>query len=306
MRAASDVKDRFVLPLADAALDGAPRHIYDAETASPASRAVANYVIAQIEQIELGDEGLRRGEDPIHDTRVSIRRLRSTLRVFRKVLDKSAIDGVDDELKWFAGLLGDVRDCHVQQRRFREALKEIPDELVLGPVKARIRNDIRAIELPARTRVSEEMESARYGALMDVLRGWRVAPPIAGDDITVTALRKRARRAERKADRRLSAALESSDDAMLHRARKAAKRARYAAELRKPVDKRAKRTMKRYKHIQRVLGEHQDAVIATEALRRLAITAGTSLGENGFTYGMLYERERRLAQLSRADAKRLQ
>ncbi|CAM2942212.1 hypothetical protein BST27_12340 [Mycobacterium intermedium] len=295
MCAASDVKDRVALA----------HDIYDAETASPATRALADYIIAQVEQIERGDEGLRSGVDPIHDTRVSIRRLRSTLRVFGKLLDKSAIDGMDDELKWFAGLLGDVRDCHVQQRRLGEALNQIPDELVLGPVKARIRKDLRAAELPARTRVSEEMESARYRALIDVLRLWRAAPPIPGNDITVKALRKRARRAERKADRRLAAALESGDDDLLHRARKAAKRARYAAELRRALDKRAKRTAKRYKHIQNVLGEHQDAVIALAALRRLAVTAGTSSGENGFTYGMLYERERRIAQQCRADTQQL-
>jgi hypothetical protein len=34
----------------------------------------------------------------------------------------------------------------------------------------------------------------------------------------------RARRAERKADRRLARAVEAGDDALLHRARKAAKR----------------------------------------------------------------------------------
>ncbi|GAB3007130.1 CHAD domain-containing protein [Mycobacterium bourgelatii] len=295
MCAASDVKDRVVLA----------HNLYDGETASPATRALADYIIAQVEQIERGDEGLRRGEDPIHDTRVSIRRLRSTLRVFGKLLDESAIDGTEDELKWFAGLLGDVRDCHVQQRRFIEALNQIPDELVLGPVKARIRKDLRAAELPSRTRVSEAMDSARYRALMDVLRLWRAAPPIAGNDITAKTLRKRARRAERKADQRLAKALESGDDDMLHTARKAAKRARYAAELRRPLDQRAKRTVKRYKHIQGVLGEHQDAVIAIEALRRLAVTAGTSSGENGFTYGMLYERERRIAEQCRADAQRL-
>ncbi len=38
-------------------------------------------------RVFVGDLGLRRGSDPIHDTRVAIRRLRSTLRVFGKLLD---------------------------------------------------------------------------------------------------------------------------------------------------------------------------------------------------------------------------
>ena len=87
-------------------------------------------------------------------------------------------------------------------------------------------------------------------------------PPLT-EPPTLKAVNKRARRAERKADRRLTEAIEAGDDALLHRARKAAKRARYAAELRVPVDKRAKKTVKHYKRIQTVLGDHQDGVVAS-------------------------------------------
>ena len=271
---------------------------------APASRALTDYLNAQVDQIVAGDIGLRRGKDPIHDTRVAIRRLRSTLRVFRKVLDQPAIRDLDSELKWFAALLGDVRDCQVQHRRFGDVLDGMPLELVLGPVRSRIRNDLQAIELPARTRLSEAMDSDRYLAIMAVLRRWRAAPPV-DHDIAVGALKKRARRARHKADRRLAAALETGDDAMLHRARKAAKRARYAAELCKPVDRKAKRTVKRYKNIQSLLGDHQDTVVATEALRRMALAAGTASDENGFTFGMLYAREQQIARQCRQDARHL-
>ncbi|HYJ57424.1 MAG TPA: CHAD domain-containing protein [Mycobacterium sp.] len=64
-----------------------------------------------------------------------------------------------------------------------------------------------------------------------------------------TTRQERKACAYRKADRRLATALQSSDDALLHRARKAAKRARYAAELIKPTGKSesAKRKVRRYK-----------------------------------------------------------
>jgi CHAD domain-containing protein len=265
-----------------------------------------DYLNAQIDQVVAGDVGLRRGEDPIHDTRVAIRRLRSTLRVFGKVLDPSAIGDMDGELKWFAGLLGDVRDCQVQQHRFSDALDGVPDELIMGPVKSRIRNDLQAVELPARQRVTEAMESERYQAMLAVLQRWRAEPPVEGP-IATSALRKRARRAQHKADRRLAAALDSGEDAMLHRARKAAKRARYAAELCKPLDqaKRAKRTIKHYKNIQSLLGDHQDTAVASDALRRMGVAAGTTAGENGFTYGMLYAREQQIARQCRQDARHL-
>jgi CHAD domain-containing protein len=278
---------------------------------SSASRAFTDYLSAQIGEIENGDAELRRGEprrdpDAIHDTRVAIRRLRSTLRVFAKALDAPRVGDMDGELNWFAALLGDVRDCQVQGRRFAEALDGMPDELILGPVRSRIRNELQAIERPARTRMSEAMNSDRYRALLAELRGWRDEPPV-GRQISAKTLRERARRAERKADRRLAAALGSGPEAaaMLHRARKAAKRARYAAELRKPLDKGAKRTVKHYKQIQSLLGDHQDTVVATDALRQMALMAGTTVGENGFSYGMLYAREQQIARRCREDALQL-
>jgi CHAD domain-containing protein len=273
---------------------------------SRAARALTDYLNTQIDQIVAGDIDLRRGQDPIHDTRVAIRRLRSTLRVFGKVLDRSAVGDMDNELKWFAGLLGDVRDNQVQQRRLTGALDGIPDELILGPVKARIRSDLQAIELPARADVTEAMESPRYLAIMELLRRWRDVAPVDPDTAKST-LRKRARRAQRKADRRLAAALRSGEHPLLHRARKAAKRARYAAELGQPLDnsKRIKRTIKHYKQIQSVLGDHQDTVVATAALRRMAVAAGTPAGENGFTYGMLYAREQQIARQCRQNVRHL-
>lgn len=275
---------------------------------SPAATAVTEYLHDQIGRIVAGDIGLRRGQDPIHDTRVAIRRLRSTLRVCGSLMDTSEIAGIDDDLRWFAGLLGTVRDCQVQQRRFTSTLDSWRDELVLGPVRSRIRNELSSIELPARAAVAEAMDSPRYLAMIKALAAWRLHPPVdfgAGDK----ALRKQARRARRKADNRLAHGLRAGDDATLHRARKAAKRARYAAELIRAADdtraddaKPLGRHVKRYKKVQRVLGDHQDAAVAAEVLLRLAKSAGTAPGENGFTFGLLYAHEQRVARAARRAA----
>lgn len=266
-----------------------------------ASRALTAYLIEQIDHIFDGDLGLRRGSDPIHDTRVAIRRLRSTLRVFGKVLDH---DAVGDELKWFAGQLGEVRDCQVQRRRFQAALEQLPPDLVLGPVANRIDNDLQSDQLRARQRLADTMGSQRYLELLATLQRWRTDPPMATSP-SVVDLTKRARRAQRKADRRLVSALEANDDELLHSARKAAKRARYAAELLTPVDKKAKRTAKHYKQFQRVLGDHQDGVVASATLRRLARIAGTTPGENGFTFGLLFAREQQAADAARQQVREL-
>jgi CHAD domain-containing protein len=270
---------------------------------SRAVRALTAYVDAQLDGIVAGDIGLRRGQDPIHDTRVAMRRLRSTLRVFAPLLNTSAVGNLDDDLKWFAALLGDVRDCQVQRHRFTEALDELPDELVLGPVRSRVRNDLQAIELPARAGVREAMDSPRYLAILAVLREWRAESPVKSQ-IATDEVVDLARTARRKADRRLAAALADGDDAMLHRARKASKRARYAAELCQEMGM-SKRMVERYQPIQTVLGDHQDSVVASTTLRRMGIAAGTTDGENGFTFGMLMARERRIAEECREQARGL-
>lgn len=65
------------------------------------------------------------------------------------------------------------------------------------------------------------------------------------------------------------------------------------------VGKKTKKTIKDYQDLQDILGEHQDAVVAADLLRRLGVgTAGHS-DENWFTYGLLYALE-----MSRADDSR--
>lgn len=265
--------------------------------AGTATAAVTAYLNAQIDAVIAGDIGLRRGVDPIHDTRVALRRLRSTLRVFAPLFTPEAL-ALEDELKWFAGLLGEVRDCQVQYRRFTAAVDELPDELVLGPVRARLRTDLAAIELPARAQVRDQMDSSRYLALLTALTQWRSAPPLR-PGLTSKALHRRADKAAHKADRRLAAAL-AADAAqhgeLLHRARKAAKRARYAAELLEELPgSKVKPNIKRYKQIQSVLGDHQDTVVARDMLRRIGAAAGSTESENGFTFGMLFAREQAVA-----------
>jgi CHAD domain-containing protein len=79
-------------------------------------------------------------------------------------------------------------------------------------------------------------------------------------------------------------------DTALHEARKAAKRARYAAEAVRPVyGKPARRLVKRLKAVQSTLGDHHDAVVARAAAREIGVHAHLA-GENAFSFGLLWER----------------
>ena len=56
------------------------------------------------------------------------------------------------------------------------------------------------------------------------------------------------------------------------------------------------------KHVQSVLGDHHDSVVARQEARDLGIGAHLA-GENAFTYGLLHERELHRAQHLEARAR---
>ncbi|GAC69938.1 CYTH and CHAD domain-containing protein [Gordonia soli] len=282
------------------------RALGDDDSARPhrrtAESAVTDYVTEQLSAIFAGDVALRRGEHPIHPTRVAIRRLRSTLRTAHRLFDETAVAGLDDELRWFAGILGEVRDRQVLRARFADAIDTLPGELVLGPVAACIDETLAAEQAEHRAVVADTLTSERYRDLVARLSEWRHRIPLADKRVHAKHLRAIVETATRKADKRLRTARRTVDPDEVHRARKSAKRARYAAELAAPVlsRKSGKALVKRYKKIQTTLGEHQDAVVAAEALRTLGARAGVRDGENGFTYGLLYQREVAIATAARA------
>ena len=87
----------------------------------------------------------------------------------------------------------------------------------------------------------------------------------------------------------------------LHEVRKAAKRLRYAAESAVPVlDGPAEDLAAAAKHVQQVLGEHQDTVVARTVLRDMGARAHLD-GDNGFSFGILHGLEEARAVELEAD-----
>ena len=251
---------------------------------------VVAYVGVQCEVLACNDIALRTGAPVVHKTRVAVRRLRSTLRVFADVFDAEQAATLEADLVWYAGLLGAVRDCEVLEARLMDHIAALPPEHVLGPVAARVQETLGLDRRAAGKALTAGMASDRYQRLLDVVRSWRTAPPLTE---AATAKARDASsyvgEARKKADKRLDRA--DGEVEKLHRARKAIKRLRYAGELTEPVDRRAARIARKAKHLQTELGEHQDAVVSAAFLARLAASAGTKPGDNGFTYGILMANE---------------
>lgn len=263
---------------------------------------IVRYLGAQLGEIGSGDIAFRRGVDPVHKTRVAVRRFRSTLRVFGAAwLDLADARRLDAELSWYQNVLGDVRDREVLRARFADLVDGLPVELVLGPVSAMIEEKLGREQAVARQALSTAMDSDRYLQLLRSVEEWATNPPIRADVDRDDVLRM-ARKAQRTARKRLKKALAADSAELLHRARKAAKRARYATELVAPaLGKPASKQVAAYKHAQDTLGEHQDSVIAAAVLRRLG-AAATGPDQNGFTFGLLYEQEQAAATRARHNA----
>jgi CHAD domain-containing protein len=246
------------------------------------------YIAAQCIVLASNDVRLRTGAPVVHETRVAVRRLRSTLLTFDDVFEPAPAQELNDELSWYADLLGQVRDREVLNARLTTLVSELPPEYLRGPAEALITKTLATERDDAMQRLNAAMRTRRYQHLVHLLRGWKTAPPLTGAGMrNENAAIKYVKAARRKADKRLRNA---DSVEQLHRARKAEKRLRYAAELAEPADSRMKRVARRAKDLQTLLGEHQDAVVAANFLSTMSASDQED-GDSGFTCGVLMANE---------------
>jgi CHAD domain-containing protein len=186
-------------------------------------------------------------------------------------------------------------------KRLTRGVKALPAELVLGPVSARLQAWNVARGSKSHQRSLDALGSHRYLALLDSLTTLGQQPPLrakagkAADKVMAKAVLKEFDRLAQRMAPALDLPPGPERDVALHEARKAAKKVRYAAEAARPtLGKPAKRLGKRVKAAQKVLGDHQDSVVARGTIRDLAVAAQTT-NEAGFTWGVLYGGEQAVA-----------
>jgi CHAD domain-containing protein len=259
---------------------------------------VGDYISEQCTVIIDSEHQLRAGENVIHTTRVAVRRLRSTIRVFSELFDPSEAGHLEEELVWWAGLLGNVRDMDILAQRQAALLDELPAELILGPVASTIQAELAGQRKQAMDAMLEALDSERYRKLVGLVHHWRSDPPFtAAADAAPDSIDSAIKKAGKRVGRRLGEAVAAlragqPSDELFHRARKASKRHRYAVEAAVPVwGSKADKIISQRKDLQDVLGNHQDSIMSAAFLRELGARLGTRSGQNGFSYGVLYARE---------------
>jgi CHAD domain-containing protein len=264
---------------------------------SPAGDVVRAHLAEHVAQVVAQDLPVRLdAPEAVHRMRVATRRLRGALGTFGPLLDRDEVRPLRDELRWLAGVLGEVRDAQV----FRDRVRAAADGAVAPDGAAALADAAAGVDeerREAQERLLAALDGDRY---RDLLRG---LDALAEDPPLTPRARRSARRAlpplvarrdreVRTAVRRARAAdAGPGRDALLHEARKAAKAARYAGEAVRPaLGKPAKRYARALEAVQEVLGEHQDSVVARERLHELARHAS---GEAAFRLGLLHAAEAR-------------
>ncbi|PAY22117.1 hypothetical protein CEY15_15185 [Dietzia natronolimnaea] len=259
----------------------------------------------------------------VHQMRVAVRGLRSTISSFAEELESETedteIDLADllEELKVLAAVLGKVRDIQVVDQRLEELAAEYPEDVVSPLTRKRLSDELASEERRAGARVAEALGSERYLDLLDRLHllvevagtgsgsGPRSGAPaqsskkrrreaqdmvLRGVDRQFAKFTKARTRTERDLDS-LELTLAQREE-LTHVVRKRAKALRRnVGALRESDGLTVAPLRTACQRLHTVLGDVQDSVTARMWLRRIARRA-ESAGEPTFGFGVLFEHER--------------
>jgi CHAD domain-containing protein len=239
------------------------------QTPTEGARAVALALLAAA-RMQAGRVGQQGDPEALHDFRVAVRRLRSTLRAWRDVLDPAVREKDLRRLRRVARATGDARDAEVLVAWLGEAAAGVvPASGAAAWLRTRLGERTRhpdgakAAERLVETcdRLARRLGRARGGAAGDGPAEVRFAGALAG----------RIRDHAGSVARWLGRVETPADAPAAHRARIAGKRLRYLLEPLRDTpggaSREAARAVKALKRLQDLLGELQDARMAAEALR---------------------------------------
>lgn len=221
-----------------------------------------------LKQIAANAAAVQDGPDPEgpHQLRVGLRRLRSVLSVFRPVLEPTATARLVEDVRWLAGLVGELRDLDV-----------LVDEII-APCSGHfdtstLRAAVEARRVKQRASVVETLRGARAnGFLLELAaytetRGW-----LSSTDLDQSAALSKPFGSFARAKltkvwtkvAKMGRRAEDLDGEERHDLRKAFKKLRYAIEFFEPALDRqqVKRILKDIKQAQELLGYLNDVRMA--------------------------------------------
>jgi len=229
-----------------------------------------------VAELQANDAAIRLGygPEPLHIARVATRRLRSTLREFRPLLDQAWSKRLSDDLTWLGRCLGAARDADVLVQRLRESTAQLDDDY--GAQRTRFIAALHEGLDPKYRTVRRALRSPRYAHLLDRLISAAAQPRLAAnaDRPARIVLPQLIRKPWRKMSKAAKQADSRSPDEELHELRIRVRRCRYTVESGLPVlGSAAGRFASKLSALQQVLGEQHDAVVAQDYIKRVAAKA---------------------------------
>lgn len=266
-------------------------------TAAPTDSPVHHVRVAldtRLRALLSHDPGARIGADveDVHQMRVSVRRMRATLKAARPLLDAEWSDGLRAELGWLGRSLGPVRDLDVLLPRLRGLAADLP-----GDDPAAAETLIGALDeeyMLARRDMLTALNAPRYTTLLEQLAdAIRLPLPSRSATENRPELVELVRVEYRSLSKAVRKAGENPPDAVLHALRIKGKRLRYTGELAEPaLGRPVRRLLSATAGLQEVLGDHQDACVAQDRIREIIARLGPEVDRSvPFVAGRMVERE---------------
>lgn len=242
------------------------------------SGLVLRYLDEQHTALRAGERALLAGRlDEVHATRIAARRYRTVLRVFPDLFEESALLVMDQNLRWYGALLGNVHEIDALEEHLRGGVVRVGESVGEAKVGRRLDAAVEGYLSGRRTAAVEKLlqgtTKRRFASTSAQLRTWHEEPPLAeAVHERAFTVGSRLSAAEHEADVVVRAQVHpgaAADD--LRPARKAARRARYIAELAEPVlEARARRTIRRMTLAQDRLGVVLETALGAEAWAAIA------------------------------------
>ena len=261
--------------------DTAPKQNPVLDPEMRADAAVKQILHALLDTVEGNEPGVREDLDSefLHDFRVAVRRTRSVLGQFKKVLPPEILMHFRPAFKWLGSVTGPTRDLDVYLIKFEKYQTWLPPSIQEDLIP--LHHFLHLHQKQEHARLVKALDSPRYHALIEDWQGYLEAPvpevphaPLAARPV-LEGVSERIWKAYKKVLDEGNAILDDPEAPAekLHRLRITCKKLRYLLELLRSLypPKAMKKLILALKQLQDNLGDFNDFEVQQHTIQQFAL-----------------------------------